>query len=133
MSSRHRNAELFGTFESLTFDDVLVVPGWSELLPSEVDIATSIGGVGLQVPLISAAMDTVTEAPLAIALAREGGMGVLHRNLSVEAQAAECERGVVINHQHLLRRPFVESGHLANATTTEIHESLRLQQQSSVG
>jgi IMP dehydrogenase len=92
VSFRHRNAELFGTFESLTFDDVLVVPGWGELLPSEVDIATTIGGVQLQVPLISAAMDTVTEAPLAIALAREGGMGVLHRNLSIEAQAAECER-----------------------------------------
>lgn len=92
MSSRHRNAELFGTFESLTFDDVLVVPGWGELLPSEVDISTNLAGIELQVPLISAAMDTVTEAPLAIALAREGGIGVLHRNLSIPEQARECER-----------------------------------------
>lgn len=92
MSSRHRNAELFGTFESLTFDDVLIVPGWSELLPSEVQIKTNLAGIELQVPLMSAAMDTVTEAPLAIALAREGGIGVLHRNLSIEDQARECER-----------------------------------------
>ncbi len=92
MSSRHRNAELFSAFESLTFDDVLIVPGWSELLPSEVDIKTNLAGVELQVPLMSAAMDTVTEAPLAIALAREGGIGVLHRNLSIEDQARECER-----------------------------------------
>ncbi|MCB0993209.1 MAG: IMP dehydrogenase, partial [Acidimicrobiales bacterium] len=86
------NSKLFEGFESLTFDDLLVVPGWSELLPHEVDVSTSLAGMGLGVPLLSAAMDTVTEAPLAIALAREGGIGVLHRNLSVEDQADHVER-----------------------------------------
>jgi IMP dehydrogenase len=86
------NHELLTGFESLTFDDVLVVPGWSDLLPSEVETRTELAGIELRVPLMSAAMDTVTEAPLAIALAREGGIGILHRNLSIEAQAAEVDR-----------------------------------------
>jgi len=86
------NHDLLTGFESLTFDDVLVVPGWSDVLPSEVDTLTSIGDVELRVPLLSAAMDTVTEAPLAISLAREGGIGILHRNLSIEGQAAEVDR-----------------------------------------
>ena len=86
------NHELLTGFESLTFDDVLVVPGWSEILPNEVSTATDLAGIDLKVPLLSAAMDTVTEAPLAISLAREGGIGVLHRNLSIDAQAAEVDR-----------------------------------------
>jgi IMP dehydrogenase len=86
------NHELLTGFESLTFDDVLVVPGWSEILPHEVSTSTTLAGIDLKVPLLSAAMDTVTEAPLAIALAREGGIGVLHRNLSIEAQVAEVDR-----------------------------------------
>ncbi len=86
------NHDLLTGFESLTFDDVLVVPGWSDVLPSEVDTLTTIGDVDLRVPLLSAAMDTVTEAPLAISLAREGGIGILHRNLSIEGQAAEVDR-----------------------------------------
>ncbi len=86
------NHQLLTGFESLTFDDVLVVPGWSEVLPNEVSTATSVAGIDLKVPLLSAAMDTVTEAPLAISLAREGGIGVLHRNLSIEAQADEVDR-----------------------------------------
>ena len=69
------NRELFAGFESLTFDDVLVVPGWSDVLPSEVSTTTTIAGLELSLPFLSAAMDTVTEAPLAIALAREGGIG----------------------------------------------------------
>ena len=84
------NADLFNTFESLTFDDLLVVPGWSEVLPHEVSTATSLAGMTLQTPLLSAAMDTVSEAPLCIALAREGGIGILHRNLSIEEQADEA-------------------------------------------
>ena len=87
-----RNDELFSGFESLTFDDVLVVPGWSEVLPSEVTTTSFLCGMELKVPLMSAAMDTVTEAPLAIALAREGGIGILHRNLSVEEQAVQVDR-----------------------------------------
>ena len=86
------NDEVLAGGEALTFDDVLVVPGWSEVLPSEVDTSTSIAGITLKVPLMSAAMDTVTESPLAIALARAGGIGVLHRNLSVVEQADEVDR-----------------------------------------
>ncbi|MEM7275307.1 MAG: IMP dehydrogenase [Actinomycetota bacterium] len=86
------NHELLGGLEALTFDDVLVVPGWSEVLPNEVTTTTDLAGMELRVPLLSAAMDTVTEAPLAISLAREGGIGILHRNLSIEAQVAEVDR-----------------------------------------
>ncbi|MGH1490374.1 MAG: IMP dehydrogenase [Acidimicrobiales bacterium] len=86
------NHELLTGFEALTFDDVLVVPGWSEVLPNEVSTTTNLAGIELKVPLLSAAMDTVSEAPLAISLAREGGIGVLHRNLSIDAQAAEVDR-----------------------------------------
>ena len=88
----HINHKLFEASESLTFDDVLVVPGWSEVLPGQAATATKIGGIALHIPFLSAAMDTVTEANLAIALAREGGIGVLHRNLSIEDQADEIDR-----------------------------------------
>jgi IMP dehydrogenase len=86
------NAELFSNIESLTFDDLLVVPGWSEMLPHEVSTTTVLDGISLHTPLLSAAMDTVSEAPLCISLAREGGIGVLHRNLSIEDQADEVDR-----------------------------------------
>jgi IMP dehydrogenase len=86
------NDEIFAGAEALTFDDLLVVPGWSEVLPSEVSTTTSLAGIELRVPLMSAAMDTVTEAPLAIAIARAGGIGVLHRNLSISEQADEVDR-----------------------------------------
>lgn len=85
------NRELFAGFESLTFDDVLVVPGWSDVLPADVSTATAIAGIDLRLPMLSAAMDTVTEAPLAIALAREGGIGILHRNLSILEQAEQVD------------------------------------------
>lgn len=85
------NDEVLGGAEALTFDDVLVVPGWSQLLPHEVDTTASVAGIELRVPIMSAAMDTVTEAPLAIALARAGGIGVLHRNLSVSEQAEQVD------------------------------------------
>jgi IMP dehydrogenase len=79
--------------EALTFDDVLLVPGPSAVLPAEVDLSVALApGVHLAVPVLSAAMDTVTEAALAIALAREGGLGVLHRNLPVEQQAEEVDK-----------------------------------------
>ena len=79
--------------EALTFDDVLLVPGRSEVLPGEVDLQVSLApGIRLNVPVLSAAMDTVTEARMAIALAREGGIGVLHRNLPIERQAEELEK-----------------------------------------
>jgi IMP dehydrogenase len=79
--------------EALTFDDVLLVPGHSEVLPAGVDLSVDLApGVRLNIPVLSAAMDTVTEAQLAVALAREGGIGVMHRNLSVEEQTEEVDK-----------------------------------------
>jgi len=87
------NEKLFASGESLTFDDVLVVPAYSEILPSEVDVRARLTrDISLNIPVLSAAMDTVSEARLAIALAREGGLGVLHRNMSPEAQAGEVDK-----------------------------------------
>lgn len=78
---------------ALTFDDVLLVPNYSNVLPKDTDIRTSLGaGIELNIPIVSAAMDTVTEARLAIALARQGGMGVIHKNMSPEKQAAEVDK-----------------------------------------
>jgi IMP dehydrogenase len=79
--------------EALTFDDVLLIPAYSEVLPKETDTRTRLTrNIQLNVPLISAAMDTVTESELAIALAREGGIGVIHKNMSVQRQAEEVDR-----------------------------------------
>ncbi|HEX2254580.1 MAG TPA: IMP dehydrogenase [Thermoanaerobaculia bacterium] len=78
---------------ALTFDDVTLVPGLSELHPNQVDLTSRVTrGIRLNVPLLSAAMDTVTEARLAIALAQQGGAGIIHKNLSVEAQAQEVDK-----------------------------------------
>ena len=79
--------------ECLTYDDVLLVPAYSEVLPREVDTTTYFTrNIKLNIPLVSAAMDTVTESALAIAIAQEGGIGVLHKNMSIEAQAEEVRR-----------------------------------------
>lgn len=75
--------------EGLTFDDVLLLPGHSRVLPKDVTLSTSFLGFDLPIPLVSSAMDTVTESRLAIALAQEGGVGVLHKNMSIEDQVAE--------------------------------------------
>ncbi len=76
------NEELFDKFEALTFDDLLIVPGYTEVLPDQTDVRARLArDIWLNVPIISAAMDTVTEARLAIALAREGGLGIIHRNM----------------------------------------------------
>ena len=89
---------------ALTFDDVLLVPQHSDVLPSEVDVSTRITrNVNLRVPIISSAMDTVTESRLAIAMAQLGGMGIIHKNLSIEDQCAEVDRvkrsesGMIVN------------------------------------
>lgn len=79
--------------EGLTFDDVLLIPQASEVLPSEVDLRTTLAeGINLNIPIVSAAMDTVTESRLAIAMAREGGIGMIHKNMSIEQQAAEVDK-----------------------------------------
>jgi IMP dehydrogenase len=79
--------------EALTFDDVLLVPAYSEILPREVDLSTQVTRrIRLNVPLVSAAMDTVTEARLAITIAQEGGVGIIHKSMTIEAQAREVGR-----------------------------------------
>ena len=93
-----------GIPEALTFDDVLLMPAESAVLPAEVDISTDLTPeIGLNIPIISAAMDTVTESSMAIAMAQSGGLGVIHRNMPIEEQASEVERvkrfesGLVLN------------------------------------
>ena len=79
--------------EGLTYDDVLLIPSYSEVLPREVDISTLLSvNIRLNIPIVSAAMDTVTESGMAIAMAQEGGIGVLHKNMSIEAQAVQVRK-----------------------------------------
>ncbi len=90
--------------EGLTFDDILLLPNHSKVLPKDVSLETQLTSkINLKIPLISAAMDTVTEAKLAIALAQEGGLGIIHKNMSIEAQTQQIrkvknfENGIVRN------------------------------------
>ncbi len=99
------------TKEGLTFDDVLLVPAKSRVLPRDVDVKTRVAkGLTLNIPLMTAGMDTVTEARMAIAISREGGLGVIHKNMAVERQAMEVDRvkrsehGVITNPFHLSPR-----------------------------
>jgi IMP dehydrogenase len=99
-------------FEGLTFDDILLVPQYSEVLPHEVDVSTLLTKkIKLNIPIISAAMDTVTESRMAIALAREGGIGIIHRNMGIEEQAKEVEKvkksesGMIMNPVTVTRTP----------------------------
>lgn len=109
------NEELFNRFEALTFDDVLVVPGFSQVLPDKTDVHANLTReISLNIPLVSAAMDTVTEARLAIALAREGGIGFIHRNLTIQDQATMVEQ---------VKRS--ESGMITNPLTLPPQASLR--------
>ncbi len=79
--------------EGLTFDDVLLVPAKSDVLPREVSVKTVLSeSLQLNIPLISAGMDTVTEADMAIAMARQGGLGIIHKNMSIEQQAEQVDK-----------------------------------------
>ena len=93
--------------EALTFDDVLLLPAYSDVLPRQVDLRTQLTrAITLNIPLLSAAMDTVTEAKLAIALAQEGGLGIIHKNLTPERQAAEV-RAVKKHESGVITDPIV--------------------------
>ena len=109
MSDYLSREDKFGK-EGLTFDDVLLLPAESAVLPTEVTTTTCLTRkIPLNIPVVSAAMDTVTEARLAIALAREGGIGIIHRNLSIEDQAAEVDKvkrsesGMIVEPDHACR------------------------------
>lgn len=113
--------------EALTFDDILLVPAYSEVLPRDVDISCKLTkNLKLNIPFLSAAMDTVTEADLAIALAREGGIGFLHKNMSIEEQAAQVRK---------VKRS--ESGMIIDPITlpvdATIKEALRMMEENRIG
>jgi IMP dehydrogenase len=113
--------------EGLTFDDVLLVPAYSQVLPREVEIRTKLTkSITLNVPMVSSAMDTVTEANLAIALAREGGLGILHKNMSIEKQAEQVRK---------VKRS--ESGLILDPITLHedatIGDALRLMKENKIG
>ncbi|MDR2475783.1 MAG: IMP dehydrogenase, partial [Bacteroidales bacterium] len=100
--------------DGLTFDDVLLIPAYSEVLPREVNLTTQFSrNIVLNIPLVSAAMDTVTEAKMAIAIAREGGIGVIHKNMSIEEQAKQvrsvkrAENGMISNPVSIHRKKTV--------------------------
>ena len=79
--------------QGLTFDDVLLVPAYSEVTPADVDVASRLTrNIPLSVPILSSPMDTVTEADMAIGMAQEGGIGIVHKNMSIDAQAMQVDR-----------------------------------------
>ncbi|MCX8020380.1 MAG: IMP dehydrogenase [Chitinophagaceae bacterium] len=123
-----RNSSPSGSFEEgLTFDDVLLLPGYSKVHPRQVDIRTRLTkDITLNIPMLSAAMDTVTEAALAIALAREGGIGILHKNMTIEKQAEQVRK---------VKRS--ESGLIIDPITlypdATIGEAMRLMRENKIG
>ncbi len=115
-----------GISEGLTFDDVLLVPGKSSVLPAETDTRTQFTRkIALNIPLASAAMDTVTESRLAIAIARQGGIGIVHRNMSVEKQAEEVDR-VKRSESGMIVDPVTISPELSVRQATEIMAKYRI-------
>jgi IMP dehydrogenase len=106
------NSKIFG--EGLTYDDVLLIPAYSEVLPREVSIKTKFTkNIELNIPIVSAAMDTVTESAMAIAIAREGGIGVLHKNMKIDQQAIEVRK---------VKR--AESGMIIDPVTLDLHSKV---------
>jgi IMP dehydrogenase len=123
--AQNKSSKFFG--EGLTFDDVLLMPSYSQVLPRDVDIKTKLTkDITLNVPMLSAAMDTVTEANLAIALAREGGLGILHKNMSIEKQAEQV-RKVKRSESGLILDPVTLT---ADAT---IGNAVRLMRENKIG
>src|SRR4051812_5471908 len=124
-NNKTSNKRFFG--EGLTFDDVLLLPAYSQVLPREVNIRSQLTkSLTLNVPILSSAMDTVTEAGLAIALAREGGLGILHKNMSIERQAEQVRK---------VKRS--ESGLIVDPVTLHddatIGDALRLMKENKIG
>jgi IMP dehydrogenase len=112
--------------EGLTFDDVLLVPAYSEVHPRDTDVSTRLTQrVTLTMPLVSAAMDTVTESRMAMAMAREGGLGIIHKNMSIERQAAEVDR-VKRSESGMIMNPITLS------STGTLRDALKLMQQFSI-
>ncbi len=112
--------------EGLTFDDVLLIPAESDVLPRDVDVSTRLtAAVKLNIPLMTAAMDTVTEARMAIAIAREGGIGVIHKNMSIEAQADEVDR-VKRSENGVITNPFFLSPDHTVADADELMGKYRI-------
>jgi IMP dehydrogenase len=112
--------------EALTFDDVLLIPAASDVLPATVDLRTTLcEGINLNIPLISAAMDTVTESRLAIAMAREGGIGVIHKNMSIEEQAAQVDR-VKRSEHGVITDPFFLTPEQPVKAACELMEKYRI-------
>src|SRR5438105_5588473 len=102
-------------FEALTYDDVLLVPAYSEVLPRETDTTGYLTkNIRLNIPVVSAAMDTVTEAELAISVALEGGLGFIHKNMSIEAQA-----------EHVRKVKRSQSGMILDPITLQVNSTVR--------
>ena len=114
-------------YEALTYDDVLLIPGYSEVLPRQTDTGSWLTrNIRLNIPLVSAAMDTVTEADMAIAVAQEGGIGMIHKNMTIAKQAAEVRK---------VKRS--ESGMIMDPITLDSHatlaDALRLMRENKIG
>lgn len=105
--------------EALSFDDVLLLPNHSEVLPDQVDVSTTlVGDIRLRIPIVSSPMDTVTESRMAVALAREGGVGVIHRNMPIEKQALEVDRVKRSEHGVIWDPIYLSPNHTVRDATT---------------
>ena len=127
MTSKKNNLAEKIIYEGLTYDDVLLIPAYSDILPREVDITTKFTReITLNTPIISAAMDTVTESKMAIAMAQEGGIGVLHKNMSIQQQAAEV-RKVKRSESGMIQDPIT----LSNKAT--VGDAIKIMKENKIG
>ncbi|MDO4304919.1 MAG: IMP dehydrogenase, partial [Bacillota bacterium] len=112
--------------EGITFDDVLLVPGYSEVIPNQVDLSTNLTKrIRLNIPMMSAGMDTVTEHRMAIAMARQGGIGIIHKNMSIEQQAEEVDK-VKRSENGVISDPFFLSPENTLADANELMGKFRI-------